>query len=159
MRFRKVRGFTLIELLVTLAIIGVLSAIAVMSYLNVITKARQRRTMADMRTIAQAWESRAADAQTYLVAGAGFTFPTPVYGYGTLAGALSPTYVRQLPQFDGWNGAFQYSATANGVYGIRSAGSDGVFEGDDYTPGISEDADCDIVFSNGNFVVYPDVPQ
>ena len=45
------------------------------------------------------------------------------------------------------------------VYAIRSTGRDGLIDGNTYTPGAFSDPDNDIVFSNGNFVAYPDVMQ
>jgi hypothetical protein len=64
---------------------------------------------------------------------------------------------------DGWKRPLQFgyepaTGTAAGSYAIRSAGRDGVFEAT-YTPGVTEDPDSDIVWSDGQFVVYPDVRQ
>ncbi|HET8578650.1 MAG TPA: prepilin-type N-terminal cleavage/methylation domain-containing protein [Methylomirabilota bacterium] len=51
---RAQRGFTLIELLVVVAIIGILSAIAIPLYANVHGRARVAKAQADVRAIASA---------------------------------------------------------------------------------------------------------
>ena len=48
------RGFTLIELMVVVAIVGILSAIAIPLYANVHGRARVAKAQADVRTIASA---------------------------------------------------------------------------------------------------------
>ncbi len=55
------KGFTLIELLIVVAIIGIIAAIAIPNLLNAIDRGKQKRTMADMRSVGTAIESYAVD--------------------------------------------------------------------------------------------------
>lgn len=59
------RGFTLIELMVVLAIIGVLSAIAIPSYINYIRKARVAEATENLQTIHSYQEAYYSNALEY----------------------------------------------------------------------------------------------
>lgn len=155
---RNQKGFTLIELLIVVAIIGILAAIAIPNLLTAMQRSKQKRTMADIRSIATSWEARATDMNSYELAGASFTVP-PAKTYDQLSGWLSPTYIRSLPQNDGWNFAYTYGAN-NSEYGIRAAGKDTAFSGTTYVAGTkTTDFECDLVYSNGAFVQYPEGVQ
>jgi general secretion pathway protein G len=155
MRRRRDSGFTLIELLVVVAIIAIVATIAIMNYLSSIERARQKRTMADIRSIAQAWESSNSEKGNF--GAAGLTFPTAVT-HDELTTSLSPTYMRAIPKSDGWGRPLQFGADGK-VYAIRSAGRDGIYESDTYESGAGDNPDCDLVYSNGNFVRYPEIIQ
>jgi general secretion pathway protein G len=152
MRRRGHAGFTLIELLVVVAILGILASIAIANYLNAIQRAKQKRTIADIRTIATAWEQRNAEMGSYTAAG--FTYPGTAITYQTIEKALTPSFIKSLPRVDGWGRSIEFAATGR-VYAIRSPGRDGTYEGTDYEEVETENPDCDIVFSNGRFVRYP----
>lgn len=158
MSSKRVRGFTLVELLIVIAIIAILAAIAVINYYNGIQRARQKRTMADIRNIASVWEARNADMRGYNATG--YMVPANDIPASDVDALLTPTYTRSIPHVDGWLRALKFSLdqpiggdpAAN--YAIRSAGADGIFQ-TTYTPGPITSFDCDIVYSNGAFITYP----
>ena len=158
----KKQGFTIIELLVVIGIIGIIVAAAVWNYYMSIHRARQKKTMADIRSIATAWEARATDVKAYNAAAIGFTWPGAPITISDMNTMLVPTYIKVLPQLDGWGRAFSFAASqpvgsANVAddYAVRSAGRDGIFS-TSYVPGGTTDFDCDIVYSGGVFIVYPE---
>ena len=156
------RGFTLLELLIVIAIIGIISAIAIPNLLVAIQRARQRRTMVDMRSIATAWEARNIDTGRYNAAGTALPGIDQTVAVFDLSSSLAPTYMKQMPLWDGWDHAFeffvdrQWGATGNAQqYAIVSPGRDGQFAATE-TTGVIQNFDCDIIFSNGSFLAYPE---
>ena len=154
---RTKKGFTLIELLIVVAIIGIIVAIAIPNLLNAIQRAKQKRTMADMRSIGTATEAYAVDFNSYPpsagCAVAGNAMQGKVDRY------LTPTYIKTLPYKDGWDHDFLFNTSTNGQeYTIGSYGKDGA-TGPNSTCGATTDFNADIVFSNGQFTQWPEGVQ
>src|SRR5450756_1003425 len=132
---RNNKGFTLIELLIVVAIIGIIVAIAIPNLLNAIQRAKQKRTMGDMRSSGTAAEAYAVDFNHYPAA-AGYAKPTgltvpPTATFGGSTGStfnakVTPTYIRVLPLSDGWSSWFLYgNGNTASDYVIYSNGKNG----------------------------------
>ena len=153
---RKNRGFTLIELLIVVAIIGIIAAIAIPNLLNAINRGRQKRSMADIRTIGTAVEAYAVDMAFYPTFSVG-----ALQGSATILGNLEPTYVKTIPREDGWRTPF-YAVSVSRFYTLGSAARDKILSDGNlvsYGATITSDMDCDIIYSNGSFVQYPEGVQ
>src|SRR5213083_857462 len=144
-RMRKERGFTLIELLIVVAIIGIIAAIAIPNLLNAIDRSKQKRTMADIRSVGTAVEEYAIDNNFYPIQPAQGPIAT------TIAVLLEGPYIKVTPKTDGWNFDINYGSAAAGQgYTIRSYGKDGA-KNAAQAAGAFNSFDCDIVFQQGQF--------
>lgn len=142
---RRQKGFTLIELLIVVAIIGIIAAIAIPNLLNAINRGRQKRTMADIRSLATAIESYAVDWNFY---------PTGA-SVGDLEPFLTPTYIRKLPRNDGWNNELIVTSTRT-EYTVQSYAKNNA---EDIALGVTTDFNSDIIYANGSFVQWPEGMQ
>jgi len=149
-------------MLIVVAIIGIIVAISVANLISAVQRAKQKRSMGDMRTLALAVESYSTDVNRYPSA-AGFVLPSglslPTATLEALALQLTPTYIRTVPMTDGWNSWFTYATSSSQTdYAIRSNGADGSSES---APpfGATHLFEADIILVDGAFVQYPEGTQ
>ena len=148
---KRQKGFTLIELLIVVAIIGIIAAIAIPNLLNAINRGRQKRTMADIRSIATAIESYSVDFNFYPKVDDGVVSDLVTY--------VIPTYIKKMPDADGWNNAIQwYGGTAGTGYTIYSFGKGGA-QDTNWINGRTTDFADDIVYAEGQFYQWPEGMQ
>ena len=144
---------------VGVAVLGIISAIAIPNLLNAIQRGKQKRTMAGIRAIATACESYAVDNNRYPEA----------QTIHELAPLIEPTYIRQLPKTDGWQHELVFQSWKDrediegpNQYAILSGGKDGALDHEsleDYKEGATISFNNDIVFSSGTFLQYPEGVQ
>ena len=105
-------------------------------------------TMAISAAIGLIWRIKLSHAVAAAAAplGAWFTF-------------LEPTYVKTVPRNDGWRSPFRARSESR-FYTLGSAARDKVFESAlnaaTYNGRTTTVMDCDIVYSNGSFMSYPE---
>lgn len=151
MKKRNAKGFTLIELLIVVAIIGIIAAIAIPNLLNAIDRGKQKRTMADLRSMGTAIEEYSIDNNFYPVAGS----------VAALSTEVTPSYIRSLPPSDGWGNGFEVDSIAT-LYTLASCGKSatgGCASVCETGCGKTQNFEHDIIFSQGSFVQWPEGKQ
>jgi general secretion pathway protein G len=125
----------IVALLVIVGFIGIIAAIAIPNLMTAMQRSKQKRTMADIRTMATSVEEYRA------------------------ANNRPPESITIMK--DGWGNNVRYASDGT-TYWIVSAGRDGKFEEAEawhYRQGGTTNFDCDVVFSNGEFRQYPEGVQ
>jgi type IV pilus assembly protein PilE len=97
MRNVKEGGFTLIELMITVAIVGILAAVAYPSYQNYIKKGMRRAAQAQILDIANREQQFLLSNRVYVpylsLTGSGYTLPAELTGKYTPSVAVATTTV------------------------------------------------------------------
>jgi type II secretion system protein G len=139
-------GFTLIELLIVVAVIGIVAAISIISYFTALDKAKQRATMADMRSVSRALEAYIVDNNFA---------PDDSGGVNTLTGILIPYQINVVPVRDHWGTLYNFESNAFDSYTLESYGKD-TLPGADISYNTRMDFNLDIVISDGVFKAAPE---
>lgn len=139
-----VRRFFAIAIPVTIAVF--LAAVFIPNLMTAMNRSKQKRTMADIRTIATAIEAYETDHPDWK----GATIEGPA---ARLVSLLQPIYVKQIPLLDGWRRPFIVSVHPGVGYKIWSNGRDGTRVPKE---GAFTDFDGDMVYENGTFTSFPE---
>ncbi|MDH3627184.1 MAG: type II secretion system protein GspG [Acidobacteriota bacterium] len=117
---------------------------------------RIKRSMSDLRSIGTAIESFSIDENVYPTQDSGLAPVT------TIEADLEPTYIRTLPQVDGWGQPYLFWSDGS-QYTVLSMGADGILDphtrsgipGAQARGGATTDPNADIIFANGQFTQWP----
>ncbi|HVR99959.1 MAG TPA: prepilin-type N-terminal cleavage/methylation domain-containing protein [Thermoanaerobaculia bacterium] len=165
------RGFTLIELLIVIAILGLLASMLIPNLLDAMQKAKQKKTVADMRIMGTAMFAWLTDQVGAAAAGADevdntvemSNYQGSVKSVDQVRGLLMPRYVQEVPRLDGWKYSYEYylndaEPLSREVMMMRSRGVDNVADADQYQSAsfLPTDYKQDIVWADGFFVRWPE---
>ena len=139
-------GFTLIDLLASMTIISIVAMLVVPQLIMAFERARQRRTMGDMRNLSTGLATYQLDHSD--------SYPSTSDGLV----ALSPDYYAGIPN-DGWGNAYSYIGVGVGGttcgYLLMGLGADTAVGPSSPDPWVGDFFDPDITLVNGTFLTAP----
>lgn len=167
-------GFSIIELVLVVAVIGIVASVLIPNLIDAVHKAKQRRTMAELRLVGTAWMNWYTDQNGAAAAGAQQTYKVGTFvehSYEQIYGYLHPTdtffYMQEIPEKDPWGSDLHYYMNSNTLSDnqllLCALARDGVADLCDGStdipigPFISTDFDQDIVWADGFLVRWPDI--
>ena len=172
--WRRQGGFSIIELVLVILIISLIASIMIPNLIDALHKAKQRRTMGELRLIGTAWMSWLTDnagassagaQQLYRVNGFNALSYEQIYGY------LHPSdtffYMQDVPERDPWGSQLTFYLNSNNLSDSQlllcAAARDNHYETCDGSkdipigPFVATNFDQDIVWADGFLVRWPDI--
>jgi len=113
MMLKKEKGFTLIELMIVVAIIGILAAVAIPKFADLVDKAKEASAKGDLSAVRSALSIYYGQQEG----------EQPVDSNGALYTALVDTYVKELPEAEVPKGGHTISKNSDVI--IDSPATDG----------------------------------
>ncbi len=141
---------------------GIVAAIAIPNLLTAMERAKQKRAVGEIHTLATACEAYAKDHGTYPATGHDTDSYYSLVDAEALRPLLEPSYLAELPAVDPWGAPYSYGVSADGrEYILLCGGSDKkvaltAIPTDEAATHCFED---DLVFENGRFLRRPEGPQ
>lgn len=142
------RGFTLVELLIVIAIIGIITVVAVPQLTNALDRGRARGTMMNIRNLAAAVQNYSVDHVRYPQIGS----LSALEEASQLGSYLDGEYLSKVPEADAWGGPLMYGSDGE-HFTLRSYGKDGKLS--TTIGGQTKNMNEDIVFVDGQFIQWP----
>lgn len=172
-RFRQ-KGFSIIELVLVVAIIGLIASILIPNLIDAIHKAKQRRTMGELKLVGTAWMNWLTDQAGAASAGASQTYPVSTFtehSYAMVFGYLHPSdtffYMQFVPEKDPWGSTLRFYMNSTRLTDnqllVCAFARDGLPDHCDGVtdipigPFVSTDFDQDIIWADGFLVRWPDI--
>jgi len=133
-------------------ILGILAVIARPNFIAAHERANQERTLSSIRTVGTLVEAYGRDNNK--------VYPR-AESMEELQTLLTPKYGSGIPLLDAWGNDLRYGCADDQCsgYAITSSGADRIFEhfyASKYLQNTTTNFDCDIVWTNGKFLQYPE---
>ena len=167
-------GFSIVELVLVILIIGLIASIMIPNLIDALHKAKQRRTMGELRLIGTAWMSWLTDNAGASAAGAQQTYKVTGFNaltYAQIYNYLHPSdtffYMQEVPERDPWGSQLTFYLNSNTLSDSQlllcAAARDNIYETCNGTddipigPFVATNFDQDIVWADGFLVRWPDI--